>query len=219
MNFEQARFNMVEQQIRPWDVLDQRVLDVISSTPREDFVPAEYRQLAFSDTQLPIGHNQVMMRPNMEGRMLQALAIRPSDIILEVGTGSGYISACLAQLGKHVYTVDIHPEFTHSAEAKLSARRIDNVTFCTGDASQVWDQLHQYDVIAITGSVPEIPPRHKEALLDGGRLFVIVGNPGMPVMEAVLLTRTGQNQWAHKSLFETTLPALIHATKAPQFVF
>ena len=127
-DIEQARFNMIEQQIRPWDVLDQRVLDVMNSIPREQFVPENCRSLAFADTSIPLGHDQVMMPPKLEGRLLQALAIKPDDSVLEIGTGSGYLTACLASLGKQVTSIDIMPDFTAAAREKLEALNIRNVT-------------------------------------------------------------------------------------------
>ncbi len=219
MNYEQARFNMVEQQIRPWEVLDQHVLDVILQTPREDFVPAEYKALAFADTHIPLDHQQVMMHPNVEGRLLQALNVQSTDVVLEVGTGSGYLTACLAQLAEHVYSVDIHPGFTDQARHKLGAHGIDNVTLSSGDAVGGWERLHKYDVIAITGSLPSIPENYKTALAMGGRLFVIIGSPNKPIMEAWLITRTADDQWAQESLFETSIPPLVNASFPKTFDF
>lgn len=212
MNFEQARFNMIEQQIRPWDVLDQRVLDVIGQIPREDFVPERYRKLAFADVRIPLGHDQVMMNPNVEGRLLQALAIKPTDKILEVGTGSGYLSACLAHLGASVVSVDIIAEFAEQAGTRLTQHGINNVRLFNGDASQDWDD-EPFDVIALTGSLPTLPDSWRQRLALDGRLFAIIGT--LPIMEAILITRTRSQEWLQESLFETELPALVHTDQTP----
>lgn len=214
INFEQARFNMIEQQIRPWEVLDQRVLDIIGRTPREDFVPPPYRNLAFADMRIPLGHGQVMMNPNVEGRLLQALNLEPADSVLEVGTGSGYLTACLAQLGGHVTSVDIFADFTESAQQKLLGHGIKNIQLHTGDAAQGWNG--RYDVIAITGSLPELPASWRQCLNSGGRMFVILGEP--PIMDATLITRIGEHDWLEESLFDTEFPPLINTSK-PKFVF
>jgi protein-L-isoaspartate(D-aspartate) O-methyltransferase len=219
MNYEQARFNMVEQQIRPWEVLDQQVLQVILHTPREDFVPPAYRALAFADTNIPLGQGQVMMIPSLEGRLLQALALRKTDKVLEIGTGSGYLTACLCGLAGHVDSVDIFPEFTASAGNKLAKHSIGNVSLGTGDAAEGWNSGKQYDAIAISGSVPAIPESYKKALALTGRLFAIVGDPSMPIMSACLITRVSDSQWIQESLFETTIPPLLNARKPRAFVF
>jgi protein-L-isoaspartate(D-aspartate) O-methyltransferase len=216
VDFDQARINMIEQQIRPWEVLDERVLEVLASTPREDFVPPPYRNLAFADICIPLGHGQVMMRPNLEGRLLQALAIQPSDCILEVGTGSGYLSACLAKLGARVISVDIFPEFIQEARQKLKRQQINNVLLHSGDAVHGWGK-QRYDVIAITGSLPVLPDHWRQQLNVGGRLFVIVGEP--PIMEALLITRLSEGEWTEESLFDTELPALLNASKPTVFEF
>lgn len=219
MNYEQARFNMVEQQIRTWEVLDQRVLDVISRTPREAFVPPEHRALAFADTCIPLGNGQVMMRPNVEGRLLQALDIQETDIVLEIGTGSGYLTACLAQLAKHVYSVDIFPDFIEKAGNTLTAQAVNNITLSHGDASATWGDRPEYDVIAITGALPVLPDSYKRLLAPNGRLFVIVGDNSLPVMEAWLITRVSEQHWTSESLFETSIPPLMNAVKPKAFVF
>ena len=216
-DIELARFNMIEQQVRPWDVLDQRVLDTMKRIPREDFVPERYRSLAFADTCIPIGHGQVMMAPKLEGRMLQALAINPEDSILEIGTGSGYITACLASLGRQVTSIDIMPDFTEAAAARLTSHSISNVSLQTADAAAGVDAGERYEVIAICGSLPVLQQQFHQNLNIGGRLFVITGTP--PVMEALLITRINETSWKRESLFETSLPPLIHATTAQDFVF
>jgi protein-L-isoaspartate(D-aspartate) O-methyltransferase len=218
IDFEQLRFNMIEQQIRPWDVLDQRVLDILASTPREDFVPERYRSsLAFSDLSIPLDHNQVMLPPRVEGRMLQTLNIQPVDSVLEIGTGSAYTTACLARLGGQVLSVDLFDDFLEVASAKLERLGIHNVRFANKDAAAGWSEDERYDVIAVTGSLPELHRGFHESLNPGGRLFVVVGKP--PIMEALLITRVGPRQWARESLFETSIPPLIHATEPPAFDF
>lgn len=216
MNLEQARHNMIVQQIRPWEVMDDQVLDLIMRTPREDFVPPQYRNLAFTDTALPIGHGQVMMPPRLEARMLQALAVQPDESVLEIGTGSGYVTALLAQLARHVYSVEIEPELRQAAERRLAARGLSNVTLDEGDAAAGWPRRGSYDVIAVTGSLPELPLTLQQGLNVGGRLFVVVGEA--PAMEAWLITRLGENDWARESLFETELPPLQNAPRASRFV-
>jgi protein-L-isoaspartate(D-aspartate) O-methyltransferase len=214
---EQARFNMIEQQIRPAEVLDQRVLDVIAQIPREDFVPAEYRGLAFSDTNIPLANGQQMMCPIMEARLLQALNIQPGEKILEIGTGSGYLTALLATLGGAVNSVEIDPQLLAQAEAKLAAHHIDNVTLHQGDAARGWDQNGPFDVIAITGSLPILLDSFQHNLTVGGRMVVIVGQS--PVMEAQLITRIAEDQWRTEHLFETDFPALLNAEQPQAFVF
>lgn len=216
MDIEQARFNMIEQQVRPWDVLDQRVLDVMGNTPREDFVPEKYRSLAFADINVPLGHDQVMMAPKVEGRLLQALAIKPEDSVLEVGTGSGYLTACLAQLGKHVTSIELFPEFSETAGSALTEHDIRNVTLQQGDAANGIDTNMRYDVIAVTASVPVNREQFHASLAIGGRLFLILGRP--PVMEAVLVTRVAEADWTRESLFETALPPLVNADEPQRFV-
>ena len=217
MNMAQARHNMIEQQIRPWDVLDQRVLELIDGLPRDKFVPMAYLKLAYADINIPLNHGQVMMPPKIEARMLQALNIKSSDIILEVGTGSGYVTALLARSGKHVYSVDVYPDFVESAGRKLAELGISNVTLESGDAVNGWDSHAPYDVIAITGSLPALPDTFLQSLKIGGRLFVITGQE--PVMEAYLITRNAEQSWVKQPLFETVLPPLVNASQPQRFVF
>jgi protein-L-isoaspartate(D-aspartate) O-methyltransferase len=216
-DLEQARFNMIEQQVRTWEVLDQRVLDTMNRIPRENFVPEHYRSLAFVDTEIPIGHDQVMMAPKVEGRLLQALNITPQDSILEIGTGSGYLTACLASLGKHVTSIDIVPDFTKATAARLAEQGISNVTLETADVANGVSTSEQYDVIAVTGSLPLLQKQFHESLKIGGRLFVITGK--LPIMEALLITRVNENNWSQESLFETCLAPLEHASRPQGFVF
>ena len=216
-DFEQARFNMIEQQVRTWEVLDQRVLDTMNRIPRENFVPEQYRSLAFVDTEIPIGNDQVMMAPKVEGRLLQALNITPQDSILEIGTGSGYLTACLASLGKHVTSIDIVPDFTTTAASKLAEQGISNVTLETADVANGINTSEQYDVIAVTGSLPLLQKQFHESLTTGGRLFVITGK--LPIMEALLITRINENNWSQECLFETCIAPLEHASRPQGFVF
>jgi len=217
LNFEQARFNMIEQQIRPAEVLDYRVLDTIAATPREDFVPEDFRELAFSDINIPIGDGEVMMKPIMEARLLQALNVQPGDRILEIGTGSGYFTALLAKLGQSVDSVEIDPVLLQQAQARLEAHGISNVTLTEGDGARGWDQGGDYDVIAITGSLPSLPESMKQKLSINGRLIAIIGTA--PVMEVTLITRLSSDQWTLDALYETELPALRNAEQPQGFVF
>lgn len=214
---ERARFNMVEQQIRPWEVLDQQVLDLLFKVPREAFVPQPYRALAFVDMEIPIGHGEKMLQPKLEARMLQALALTTGDRILEVGTGSGYMTALLAMLGKHVYSVDVVAEFTSTAAQRLAARALGNVTLETGDAARGWDKHSPYDVIILTGSVPVLADAFKASLVPGGRLLAVVGEP--PVMQAQLITKIGDGAYNSVVLFETCIAPLKNAPHPPRFVF
>jgi protein-L-isoaspartate(D-aspartate) O-methyltransferase len=192
------------------------VLDVIAKTPRENFVPSSYRNLAFADVEIPLGYGQHMMTPKVEGRLLQVLALQPSDRALEVGTGSGYLTACLARLSDRVLSVDIVPEFTESARQKFSIHGINNVILRSGDAAQGWGNS-RYDAIAITGSLPVLPDHWRQQLNCGGRLFVVVGEP--PIMEALLITRVSEQEWTQESLFDTELPPLLNAKKPRVFEF
>jgi protein-L-isoaspartate(D-aspartate) O-methyltransferase len=217
VEIEQARLNMIVQQIRPWEVLDARVLEAMSHVPREAFVPERYRALAFADTNIPLGHDQVMMKPVVEGRLLQALDIRPEDNVLEIGTGSGYLTACLARLGRHVTSMEILPELAAEAAARLAGSSIDNITLLTGDALSDIAPDNHYDVIAVTGSLPVLDQQFYRNLEDGGRLFVITGQ--LPIMEARLITRISTNNWTSESLFETCIPPLINAPAPEPFSF
>lgn len=215
-NFEQARFNMIEQQIRPWDVLDQRTLDLIASVPREQFVPQDYRKLAFADINIPLAQGQVMMSPKVEARLLQALRLNPNDSVLEIGTGSGYLTALLAKSAKHVDSVDIFPEFIQTAAVKLKALNINNVTLQVGDAINGWNKDVDYDVIVLTGSVPVLKSHFQDQLIEGGCLFAIIGEE--PMMQAQLITRINQTKTNRELLFETVLPPLLGAASSQRFV-
>lgn len=217
MNFEQARSNMIEQQIKPWDVANQSVLDLISEIHREDFVPDEYKRLAFADTRIPLAHGQVMMTPKVEARLLQALEIKPEDEILEIGTGCAYLTALLAKSGHHVLSTDIYSEFAVQGKVKLQQYDINNVTLESGDAVHGWQPSSPYDVIVVTGSVPFLEESIQQQLKVGGRLFVITGQS--PVMQATLITRVSDNDWHDKVLFETDFPELEGAAQVEPFKF
>lgn len=217
MNFDRARFNMVEQQVRPWEVLDSRVLEVMETVHREDFVPVKYRKLAFADMAIPLADGQVMMKPTVEGRMLQAVNLGDDDTVLEIGTGSGFITACLAALARHVVSVDISAELHQAAKQRLAEKKIGNVELFQGDVMSGWQPEQAHDVVVVTGSVPSVPEQFKGWVNPGGRMFVVCGDS--PAMEARLLTRLDVTEWREESLFETDLPRLVNAEEPPQFVF
>lgn len=217
MNFEQARLNMVENQVRPWEVLDGRVLDVIARVRREDFVATEHRRLAFADLCLPLGHGEVMMKPVVEGRVLQALELLPTDRVLEIGTGSGFISACLAGLSAHVTSVDIHADFIAAANQRLQAAGVANVTLACGEAVNAWQPDESFDALVVTGAVAAIPPRWLGWLKPGARAVIVRGQS--PVQHATLLTHEGEGRFREETLFETDLPYLVHAEPTQRFVF
>jgi protein-L-isoaspartate(D-aspartate) O-methyltransferase len=216
MDIEIAREKMIEQQVRAWDVLDPEVLDILAEVPREQFVPRDYVALAFSDTEIPIGHGQSMMTPTVEGRLLQSVDVSPNDRILEIGTGTGFLTACLATLGGEVTSVEIFGSLLKRARENLADARIDNIELIEMDATRELPP-GEFDVVVITGSIHSFDMRYVEALAMNGRLFVVVGDA--PVMDARLLTRTGDSDWNSVSLFETCLTPLINAEKPPQFTF
>ncbi len=216
IDFEQARLNMIEQQIRPWQVLDQDVLHLLHEIHREDFVPDNYQQLALADINTPLAHEQLMMTPKLEARLMQAVAIQQKDKVLEIGTGSAYLTALIAKCARQVDSVDIFTDFSNEARAKLDNYQLNNVHLHTGDVLSGWQGESPYDVIVVTGSLPRLDPALQEQLTTGGRLFVIVGES--PVMEASLITRIGENEWHTEALFETDLPALIGADLPPPFL-
>ena len=213
MNIEQARFNMIEQQIRPWEVLDQEVLDLLFQVRREEFVPPPYKALAFADMEIPLGHGEVMLAPKLEARMLQELGVKPGDKVLEVGTGSGYLTACIAQLAKSVHSLEIHPALAETAQARLAAQGYGNFAVEVADALE-WQSKERFDVVCVTGAVAEVPAHFLDWLAPGGRLFVIHGQS--PVMQAEIFTGT-VNQTQRQSLFETDLPYLSGAAPVPRF--
>ena len=215
MNLEDARAQMLGQQIRAWEVLDDRILDVLGKVPREFYVPESYRDLAFADMEIPLDHGQQMMTPKVEGRLLQSLTLTSADRVLEVGTGSGFLTACLAQLADTVLSVDIFSDFTSDARNKLDEAGIKNVELRTADALAM-GHSEQFDAIAVTGSVPELDDHFIRMLRPGGRLFLVLGRA--PVMEASLITLHANGEWADESLFETVVSPLINAERPEPFV-
>jgi protein-L-isoaspartate(D-aspartate) O-methyltransferase len=216
MNVEIARRQMIEQQVRAWAVLDQRVLGVLAQVRRELFVPEPFRELAFADTQIPIGHGQLMLAPKVEGRFLQALELDPADDVLEIGTGSGFFAACLARLGSTVRSVEIFADLCEFARENLRASGVSGVQIEMQDAMTLGDS-RRYDAIAVTGSLPIYDRRFERALEIGGRLAVVVGES--PVMEARLIRRASETQWVQESLFETVIEPLLNAPQPPRFLF
>ncbi len=217
MNFEKARFNMVEQQIRPWEVLDQDVLDLLMTVKREEFVPPEARALAFADIEIPLGHGQVMLKPVIEGKVMQALQVRRSDSVLEIGTGSGYFAALLAARAEWVRTVDIEPTLVKFASDNLARGGVENVIVEDGDAAQGWPGRDPYDVIVVSGGVPAVPPALLDQLKVGGRLFAFVGTA--PVMKARLITCEGEGRFRTEDVFETVVPMLKNTARDNAFRF
>ena len=216
MDMEQARFNMIEQQIRPWEVLDSEVLGILAVVKREDFVPDALKALAFADLELPIGNGQTMLQPKIEARILQEVAIRNTDIVLQVGTGSGYMAALLASKAEYVYSVEIDPQLAENARRTLQRTGVANVSVETGDASRGWPSHSPYDVIVISGSLSELPEAFLQQLKIGGRLAAFIGEP--PVMDARLIIRTDDQAFNTINLFETVVAALT-TRKRQSFVF
>lgn len=216
MNTDALREQMIEQQVRAGDVLDNRVLDAMRDIRREVFAPEGYRQVAYADAAIPIAHGQSMLPPIIHGRILQALETNPEDVGLIVGTGTGYLAACLGRLASRIRALEIFPELAEQTRANLLAAAVNNVGVEVGDGMQL-DEPGTYDVIAITGSLPLYDERFQRALRIGGRLFVTVGQE--PVMEAWKVTRVGEREWQRESLFETVIDPLINAPQPPKFVF
>ena len=216
MNMDYARRQMVEQQVRTWDVFDNEVLNVLAELPREEFVPAGFEKLAFAETSIPLPHGQCMLPPTVEGRLLQALELRSPDTVLEIGTGSGFLTACLGRLAAAVTSVELFAEFTEAAGSRLKAVGIDNVTLLNLDAMRELPS-GPFDVIAVGGSLPVFDNRLFDLLSPGGRMFVIVGKS--PLMEAQLVLRDAENKLRVTSLFETDVPALCNAHAPSAFVF
>ena len=217
MNIEQARFNMIEQQIRPWEVLDQQVLDLLFVVKREDFAPAAYRNLAFADMEIPIGSGQIMLAPKIEAKMMQELGIKKTDKVLEIGTGSGYMAALLAARAEHVISVEIRPEIAAFAKENLERAGVSNVTLEVGNGVDGWSARGPYDAIVVSGYVPTVSPSLLKQLRVGGRMTVIVGEA--PVMEAQLITCTAEGTYNTVNLFETVIPALDGVGAKDNFTF
>ena len=216
MNKDFARRQMIEQQVRAWDVFDSDVLASMTSVQRELFVPDEYQALAFADTQIPIGHGEFMMTPTIEGRMLQALGLVGGEDVLEIGTGSGFLTACLAELSTHVTSIEIHEDFVIAAQERLAACEITNVDILKMDATQELPD-GSFDAIAVTGSLQMLDSRLVEALNPGGRLFVVLGDA--PAMSAMRISRIDEGNWQSDTLFETNLAPLVNGAQPPQFSF
>jgi protein-L-isoaspartate(D-aspartate) O-methyltransferase len=212
---EQSRFNMVEQQVRTWEVLDAKVLDLLQTVPREDFVPKEYKGLAFADIEIPLGHGRFMLAPKIEGRFLQALALKSKNKVLEIGTGAGYLTALMAKQADVVMSYDTQASLQTRAKKNLAAQNIKNVKLFVGDGLQVNEGI--YDAIVMTASLPSYPKRMERLLAIGGRMLVVVGSA--PVMQAMLITRLTPDSYHHDVLFETCLPAMENAPQPSQFVF
>ena len=206
---------MLGQQIRAWEVLDDRVLGALGDIPRESFVPGAYRDLAFADMEIPLAHSQQMLAPKVEGRLLQALCLESGDDVLEIGTGTGFLTACLAQLASSVVSIDIYEDFSRGAKEKVEKLELGNIEFRTEDALVMGHQ-EQFDAIAVTGSIPELDEHFIRMLRPGGRLFVIVGRE--PVMEARVVTMHQRGDYAQQSLFESVVAPLINADRPVPFV-
>ena len=217
MDLEKARFNMIEQQIRPWDVLDDTILSLLQRIKREEYVPEAYRAMAFMDLEIPLGQGESMLSPKVEARLVQELHIKPSDKVLEVGTGSGYMTALLASLAGHVHSVEIIPEFSQAAAQKLAAHDFNNVTCEVGDAARGWQKHAPYDVIVVTGSLPVLPPEFVAQLKPGGRLLAFIGLA--PAMQARLTRLIEPGVVDSEVIFETDVRALRNATQPALFAF
>ncbi len=215
-NVELARFNMVEQQIRPWDVLDTNVLDLIKKVKREHFVPVDKQALAFMDVEIPLGHGAAMWQPKLEARAVQALGLKLTDRVLEVGTGSGYLTALMSRMAEHVTSVELVQELSTRAARNLAAHHYDNVTLEVGDAAKGWGN-EKYDAIVLTGSVPLAPESFYEMLKVGGRLFAIVGDA--PAMHAKLVSCVAPGVFETTTLFETSVAPLLNAPQPQRFQF
>lgn len=216
MNKDFARQQMIEQQVRAWDVLDANVLNGLKEVPREAFVPDGFEALAFSDSEIPLGNGQMMMTPTIEGRVLQALGLVGDEKVLEIGTGSGFLTAVLAKMSAHVTSVDIYDEFIESARGRLAECDIKNVDLMNMDATKELPE-GSFDAIAVTGSIQTFDSRFVDALNPGGRLFVVIGDA--PAMSATLVTRVDEDNWQSDALFETELAPLINGSLPPQFSF
>jgi len=216
-HLDQCRYNMIEQQVRPWDVLDDKVLNTLEQIPRDQYVPGQYTNLAYADTAIPLNAQQHMMHPILEGRLLQLLDIQPEDNVLEIGTGSGFLTACLAHLACHVESIEIDAELAAAAQQRLQQQSINNVSISCGNGLELTKPNIKYDVIVLTGSVSEAPEQLKQSLAQNGRMFVVTGSA--PAMQAHVITRTADNDWIDESIFETVLQPLTHGEARPDFNF
>ena len=217
MDIEQARFNMVEQQIRTWEVLDAAVLDLLFQVKREAFVPPEHAELAFADLEVPLGHGEAMLQPKIEARIIQDLAIQPHETVYEVGTGSGYLTALLAHRARHVTSAEIHPDLLQRAQGNLDRTGLTNVTLLAGDSARAPLAESAFDVIVLGGSTPILPQAFLDRLSPGGRLFAVVGD--RPVMKAVVVRQPVAGSFQHTEVFETVLKPLVNAAQPPRFRF
>ncbi|HIF50185.1 MAG TPA: protein-L-isoaspartate O-methyltransferase [Thiotrichaceae bacterium] len=217
MDIEQARFNMIEQQIRTWDVLDMDVLELFNEIHREEFIPDAYRELSFADTRIPLGHNQTTMTPKVEARLLQAIALKGDETVLEIGTGCGYLTTLLAKSAKHVRSIDIFPDFIKTANDNIIKTGLVNIELENIDVYSLFDQSEKYDVLVLTASLPEMDNRFLRLLNNGGRMFAIIGES--PAMEACVLTKQDDSNYTIESFFEIDLPALIGAEQKESFEF
>jgi protein-L-isoaspartate(D-aspartate) O-methyltransferase len=217
MNIEQARFNMIEQQIRPWDVLDQDVLNLLSIVKRENFVPAAYRNIAFADLEIPLAGGEHMLFPRVEARVLQELALKKHEVVLEIGAGTGYMAALLAARGRSVLSVEISPELAELAAANLTANGVANAHVVQGDGALGWKESEPYDVICVSGGLPVMPQEFLEQLKIGGRLAAFVGVA--PVMKAQIITRVDEKQFRVSDIFETMVAPLKNAVQPARFKF
>jgi protein-L-isoaspartate(D-aspartate) O-methyltransferase len=215
MNTELARQNMVENQVRTWEVLDPRVLEALRTVKREAFVPARHRELAFVDMAVPIGHGETMLKPVVEGRILQALALEPGERVLEIGTGSGFLTACLAHLAASVTSVELHADLAASARTQLAAAQVRNVHLEIADAVRDFSTGDRFDAVVVGGAVYALPERFRAWVKPGGRLFAIVGES--PAMQATLYTRADETHWTSESLFETDVAYLKNAEPPRRF--
>jgi len=217
MDIELARSNMIEQQIRTWDVLDMGVLNLLNEIHREDFIPDDYQDLSFADTRIPLGHEQTTMTPKVEARLLQALALKPEETVLEIGTGCGYLTTLLAKSAKHVKSIDIFPDFIKSANDNILKTSLVNIELENVDVYSLFDQTEKYDVVVLTASLPKMDERFLKLLNDKGRMFAIIGES--PAMEACVLTKQTDSNYSIESLFEIDLPAMIGAETEEKFKF
>ena len=216
-NQNNAHFNMLEQQVRPGDVLDHKVLGVLKQIKRVDFVDESLSGIAYADIALPIGHGQMMLPPILHGRMLQALEIHNDEHVLEVGTGSGYFTALLSTLAQHVTTIEIMKELSLIAKQNIKGYGFDNITYCVGDASKIYPLSDRIDVIVLTAAFVVVPDDYLQNIKVGGRLLAVVGQEQN--MEVQLIYRVAEREWQTKSVLETVIPAVINAEPKPEFKF